>query len=189
MDGEGELYLVWRAFQSAHRLDQDRHADPVIQGFGNQPRAGFRHRTVEHRHVADAHRARFPIGSSQVDVYPIQRRNIFIIIARLPPDHTGLARSEAHPATGAVERIYAPDGGDARESLPIDVRDDQADLIHMRRQQDPPAGFGFGFHHTDQVAQAVFGDVIALAFDFGPHDLSEFGFASRGPVGLHQFAN
>jgi len=68
-------------------------------------------------------------------------------------------------------RADAADAGKAHEAVRVDMRGDQADLVHVRRQHDAPAVFAFFAFADEQVAERVRTDFIGQRFHFEADDI------------------
>ena len=161
-------------FKGAQGFDQHGAADAVIHGFGHQAPAQVEEGSLESRHIADLHRAVFEAGCAHVDKILGGRRHFGCREIRLfHADHSRRAVGEVDASAHQGMRADSADAGKADETIRVDMRGDQTDLVHVGRQHDPPAVFALFPFTDDQVAERVHADFIGQGFHFGTDDLPD----------------
>ena len=83
-----------------------------------------------------------------------------------------------------VNGLTPPTGTKAGKTFGVNVRDDQPDLIHMRRQHHLLARLRFLFINGDQISKRINGHVIGKTFDLTADNLAYLLFVSGRTVAL-----
>ena len=126
--------------QPPRRLDRRVDADAVVERLGHQPATAERDRVALHRdRVARLDQRERGVAVRCPEVEPKVGPGRFLLAARDPNHEAGHAAAAPvhldappHGARGAP----VPDLRDRGEPVPVDVRDDQADLVRMREQRE-----------------------------------------------------
>ena len=177
--------------QLPHDLEKNRAADPVVHGLGHHPVTEGLARALEAGHVTHRDPAVFPVPRSDVDIELLQGGNLGSVLHPLQADHADSPVREKHPAAQERELAHTADAAEAQETLLVDMRDDNADLIHVRGQHDPSAGPVAGAV-DDEVPHAIHAafrlpsrkeaGILQLRHDQIPHP----GLVPRGTVAFRE---
>ncbi len=105
----------------------------------------------------------------------------------LAANHTVNTIDEAHPPTVQRMRAYRAKGGKADETVFVDVRGDQANLIQMGSQHDALALTIVAPFAHNQVAERIHTDVVRQVLHLIVNQVADRCFVPGGRIGFDQF--
>ena len=186
---EGGLALGF--FQFAQGLDEEEYGGAVVERFDVDAITEFDEGTVAGDAIADGDDlVELFFGEACVDEIVFDLRDAIAFIGLHDVDR--LAAHDAHDVLFAVDddalggecfRVESTESVEAHEALVIDVRDDEADLVHVGGGHDFFLG-GFSFFQGDDIAHVIDGNFIGEVLDFGEDELADFFFEAWGTGSL-----
>ncbi len=170
---EDKMDFVGAGFQRTQRFDQHRTADAVVHCLGHQAPAQVQEGPLEGCHITDLDRAFFCAGCAGVNVTLAQGGKSVRMPVIFHSDYPLRAVGELDASAQHGVRKDSADAGKADESIRVDMRGDQSDLIHVGGQHDALAVLAFGAFPHDQVAQRVHAHFVGERFHFAADDLPD----------------
>jgi len=190
--GEHGVHLVRRSRQLPERLDQHGAAGPIVHRLGDQPIPSLFARARETGDVSHAHRHILRRGGPYVEEHLLPLGNVVGAQPLFRADDSHRAVGKAHPPAQQRLWLHAPHAPHPQESLLVDVGDDEANLVHVRRQHDAlavrrgsastPASPPHGDEVAERIRAHLANHVANRLLDEGAH----LPLVTRWAIGLGQ---
>ena len=171
--------VVGRPAELLQHLQENGAPHAVVHCLGHHACPQLFIGAVKAGDVTDAHRAVSRAGGPDVDVELLHVRHPARIVELLQADDPGDAAFELHAAAAQRQREDASHAAESHEPFLVNVRDDDPDLVHVRRQHDPFSARG-PLDVDDEVSHGVharLGAAGKLALDQLAHGLFVSGRA------------